>query len=270
MLTTLPAINAPTTALGVVLIADDDPLTRSSTAEILRSAGYECREAADGAAAVAALASGDCDLLVADIQMPGNSQLELVRELSGSSVHPPVILATGHPSVETAAMAVRCNVLGYLVKPLDPAELVRLVHRGVDASQTMRHLRQRRWKIEQLLGEMRRLEETGQSILRQGGQEALSTYLALSMEHILTSISDLRNLIEAIINREDTNRATERLADSRPFILLDAVREAIHVLEHTKGAFKSRELADLRRKLEVLLAADRPAPVRPPNGRSAE
>jgi DNA-binding response OmpR family regulator len=265
MPTTLTAIR-PQTALGTVLVADDDPLTRSSTAELLRAAGYECREAADAATATAALAAGECDLLVADIQMPGNSQLELVRELAQSTFLPPVILATGHPSVETAAMAVRCNVLGYLVKPLEATELLRLVRQGVDAAQTMRHLRKRRGKIEQLLGEMRRLEETGQSILRSGGQEALSTYLSLSMEHILTSITDLRNLIEAIIHREDASRASERLADSRPFILLNAVREAIHVLEHTKGAFKSRELADLRRKLEALLTADRPAPARPPNG----
>ena len=243
-------------------MADDDAWARTSTAEIIRHAGYDSREAADAFAAAEIIRTGECDLIIADIQMPGNAGLEFVRDLSENIALPPVILATGHPSIETAAMAVRFNVLGYLVKPVAPDDLLRLVRRGVDASQTLRHLRRRRIEVEQLLVEMRRLEDTSQAILRQGGQDALSTYLSLSMEHILTAIGDLRNLVEAIVARESGERASERLRDARPFILLDALREAIQVLERTKGSFKSRELAELRRRLEQLLAAKKPGGAR--------
>lgn len=247
---------------GVVLVADDDAFTRGSITEILSGSGYECRQVEDGIAAKEMILRGDCDLLIADIRMPGNSQLELVQELAEARMLPPVVLVTGFPTVETAAAAVKFNAVGYLIKPVNPEELLRLVRQGVDGAQVLRHLRTRRAQIEQLLAEVRRLEASAHSILRQQGEEALSTYLSLSMEHILTSFTDLRNLVEAIVRREDASRARERLAESRPFLLLSAVREAIHVLEQTKGAFKSRELAELRRKLEMLLASDHQLPRR--------
>jgi len=249
-------------SVGTVLVADDEPLVRGALVAILRRAGYTCHEAADAETAVDIVQQGDCDALVVDIHMPGNSGLEMVRRLAEMQPGLPLILVTGQPAVETAAQAVRFNVLGYLIKPVGADELLGLVQRGVDAARLMRHLRSRRSQLEQLAGDIRRFEEAGQRLFRQDGADALQTYLALSMEHILGSVADLRRLMEAVIQREGAERVSERLAGSRPLLLLNAVHEAVHVLEQTKGSFKSRELGELRRKLEQLLATaqSRPAP----------
>ena len=66
--------------LARILIADDEPLYLRTTAELLRKSGYDCTCAMDGGAALQALASGTFDLILSDLNMPGNLKLELLQE----------------------------------------------------------------------------------------------------------------------------------------------------------------------------------------------
>ena len=63
-----------------ILIADDEPLFLRTTAELLQRAGYDCTKAADGKAALQALESQEFDLVLSDLNMPGNLKLELLQE----------------------------------------------------------------------------------------------------------------------------------------------------------------------------------------------
>ncbi|MBD3220115.1 response regulator [bacterium] len=65
-----------------ILVADDDETPLLSTADLLRREGYDCVTADHAGAAIAALAADPCDLLLADICMPGNADLELVQHLT--------------------------------------------------------------------------------------------------------------------------------------------------------------------------------------------
>jgi len=67
--------------LARIVIADDDEAFFHSTAELLSGRGYNCCYAASVGAARDLLAEGDVSVLIADITMPGNQELELVREL---------------------------------------------------------------------------------------------------------------------------------------------------------------------------------------------
>ncbi len=88
-----------------LLIADDEPLYLETTSQLLTKAGFECVCVADAKAAVAALREQQIDLLLTDLNMPGNLKLELLR--SGRSQWPevPVIVVTGVPSLPTAIAA---------------------------------------------------------------------------------------------------------------------------------------------------------------------
>ena len=66
--------------VGAILIADDEETFRESTCRLLRREGFDCRCAKDGEEAVESLRRGRFDLLVADIRMPRNSDLRVVRE----------------------------------------------------------------------------------------------------------------------------------------------------------------------------------------------
>jgi len=65
--------------MGKILIADHEKSFRLVTSESLRREGYACDVVKDGGNAKKALREGKYDLLIADLEMPGNSDLELIR-----------------------------------------------------------------------------------------------------------------------------------------------------------------------------------------------
>jgi len=114
-----------------LLIADDEPLFLKTTAALLRKAGYRCTTAANGKAALEALAREPFDLVLSDLNMPGNLKLELLRE--GRSTWPdvPVIVVTGAPSLPTAIESVRLGIADYLLKPVKYEDLLSAVRRAL-------------------------------------------------------------------------------------------------------------------------------------------
>ena len=113
-----------------VLIADDEALFRDSLKEFLAAKGYACTCASDAPEAARLLSEQTFDLLISDIAMPGNSELQLIREVQVKTPWIPIILVTGYPSVETAVRAVRLPVYSYLLKPIEFSEILPLDRNG--------------------------------------------------------------------------------------------------------------------------------------------
>src|SRR5262249_46967405 len=82
------------TQAGRILLADDEETFAESTADLLRRAGYECDTAGEASAAASLLAAAKDDLLIADIRMPGNVELDLLRHVAETQRTLPVILVT--------------------------------------------------------------------------------------------------------------------------------------------------------------------------------
>src|SRR5262249_7926160 len=110
-----------------ILIADDDVTLVESTADLLRREGYLCTCVTSAMAAAAALATEQFDLLIADIKMPGNSELEFIRALPELDRELPVILITGYPTLRSAIDSVHLRIAAYLVKPVELDDLLRSV-----------------------------------------------------------------------------------------------------------------------------------------------
>lgn len=240
---------------SLVLVADDDASVRDCTARLLRGEGYGCYTAATADEACDLLTRYDFDLIIADIVMPGNAKLELLGDLAALESMPPLLLITGHPSIETATKAVDAHVAGYLTKPVDASTLLRIARREIDAYQSRRFIRRRREHLEGVMKDLRQLEKAVDSGHTEIPETTLNTYTALLAEHILSAISDLRAVVGVVSARQESEEARRQLARSRPFLLLEALRDTVAVLEKTKRSFKSKELADLRHKLEALLEA---------------
>ena len=126
-----------------ILLADDEDNFRESIVSLFKKAGYGCDDVADAHEALAAIKQKHYDLLVADIRMPGNPDLELVRKATEYNQTLPVIVITGHPSLDSAISSVGLPVSAYLVKPFAFEELLTetrsaiksgMVYRGVDAA----------------------------------------------------------------------------------------------------------------------------------------
>ena len=110
-------------ALGRVLVVDDEPALLRAYARWLTAAGHAVETASDGIAATVLLADKQFDVIVSDIGMRGMDGVQLLRKVRERDLDVPVILMTGAPSVATAITAVEYGALRYLVKPFDESVL---------------------------------------------------------------------------------------------------------------------------------------------------
>lgn len=112
-----------------ILIADDEPLYLRTTGQLLRKAGYECVCVHDADAALETLRNESFDLILSDLNMPGNLKLELLQQGRTQWPHIPLIVITGVPSLPTAIESVRLGIADYLLKPVKYEDLLASVSR---------------------------------------------------------------------------------------------------------------------------------------------
>ncbi len=239
------------TARGRILLADDEATFVSSTADLLRREGYECVTVPDGAQALEQAMQDNFDLLITDLEMPGNSDLALVRTIAESSGGLPVIILTGYPSVRSAIACVELPVAAYLVKPVVFPELLARVETAVQRFRSYRALE----SAERRLNDWRQ-EFENVAKLKGGGNvpaPAIDVFLSLTLRNVMGSLTDLDQLGRALSGRSVAEHPCQLMNCPRGAQLQEAVREAIEVLEQTKSAFKSKQLGELRHKLELLL-----------------
>lgn len=237
---------------GHILLVDDEETFLHSTAELLRQAGYTCDEAIDGRAAVEKLRESDYDLVIADIKMPGNADLELVQQLADQNPGLPVILVTGYPSMETAVDSVNLNVYAYLVKPIDFDELLSHVDEAVEQRQTAQHIHRIRRRARRRIREFDALRAAEEKKIPRE-ESLVEPIFNLLFQNIADAYADLRQLcVIAEIHHPEALLSVLR-NDPEKKRLTGALQHAIDVIEETKAAFKSKQLAQLRRSLESTL-----------------
>jgi DNA-binding response OmpR family regulator len=241
------------TSRGRVLVADDEPSFLKATAGLLDLHGYECVCVPDGTAAIAKLGNEQFDVLISDLDMPGNVNMELIRQIPQLAGSMPVILATGHPTIRSAVDAVNLPVLAYLIKPLDPEELVAQVRKAVDFCRASRAIHNNRQRVKTWCEELEQIELVMRSSSFSNADMPWQAFLKLTLQNIMAALMDLKMFTEAFVQQQDPEVAKQLLDSSRPLLLLDAIRETIAVLEKSRGSFKSKELGDLRKKLENLI-----------------
>src|SRR5260221_1000140 len=101
-----------------ILVVDDEAGVRSSLAGILGDEGYAVEAVESGEAALAVLESRRYDLLLLDVWMPGMDGLEVLARVRTLDPEVPVIVISGHGTIETAVKAVRMGAQDCVEKPL--------------------------------------------------------------------------------------------------------------------------------------------------------
>jgi len=118
-----------------VLVVDDEGDIRALIDEILSDEGYDVTVAADASEARAARDQEDFDLVLLDIWMPDTDGISLLREWSEpGDLDCPVVIMSGHGTVDTAVEATRLGAFDFVEKPLSLAKLLRTVERALDSS----------------------------------------------------------------------------------------------------------------------------------------
>src|SRR5258705_2154360 len=116
-----------------IVVVDDESDIRTLLKEILSEEGYEVDVAADAGQARTSRARQSPDLCLLDIWMPDTDGITLLREWSrGQGLDFPVVMMSGHGTVETAVEATRLGAFDFVEKPLSLAKLLRTVERALD------------------------------------------------------------------------------------------------------------------------------------------
>jgi DNA-binding NtrC family response regulator len=118
---------------GRIIIVDDDPVTISIFERILTREGHRVESFAEAGKAAGAVEEAPPDLVITDLKMPGESGLSLLERVRSRVPDLPVIVVTGHSSIESAVEAMKKGAYDYLQKPVDPDDLVFVVRRVLEA-----------------------------------------------------------------------------------------------------------------------------------------
>jgi DNA-binding response OmpR family regulator len=226
-----------------ILIVEDDDAARAMLAAWVHTEGGRCEVARTAAAAAELLAAHEFDLLLCDINLPDRDGPELVADIHGVNRGLPVIFLTGNPTVETAIRSVELRVAAYLVKPPDLDELRAHVRREVAAHRHRRLLSASRENLRAWDEELARLERS----VDLAGPQPLVNYLQLTLRHFAVMFAELDRSV-ATLRADESGRAALVQLD-----LVASLRRVVQVLEKSRDHFKSRELGELRKELDVLL-----------------
>jgi two-component system NtrC family response regulator len=131
-----------------VLLADDDESFRRVQEYQLEQAGFRVTSCVDGTTALDEFRQGLHDLVVTDIRMPGLDGLELLARLLAIAPETPVVVVTGHGTIETAVEAMKHGAFDFLTKPF-PGEKLRLtLERALEFARLQRENRELRRAVE--------------------------------------------------------------------------------------------------------------------------
>jgi putative two-component system response regulator len=142
-------------ALGEgILIVDDEPAIRRLLQAFLSSLKYECMIARDADEALALIVSGIRPALVlADVEMPGMSGVELLQRLKEIDPHLQVIMVSGVQSLDVVRKCLVAGAYDYIVKPFEQEELLNIVERAIERGRLIRQNEAYRHHLEQMVEE---------------------------------------------------------------------------------------------------------------------
>ncbi len=114
-----------------ILVIDDEKNIREGLGAAFEMEGYEVRLASNGQEGLDQIAKGDIDLVVTDLRMDGISGEEVLRRVTTQNPGIPVIVLTGHGSIDAAVDAMRNGAYDFLTKPLNLDQLLMIAKRAL-------------------------------------------------------------------------------------------------------------------------------------------
>jgi DNA-binding NtrC family response regulator len=131
-----------------IVVADDEKNIREGLVEALVLDGYRALGASDGEEAMRLVDSGEVDLVITDLRMPKLGGSELLKSVVGRYPGLPVIVLTGHGTIEDAVAAMRSGAFDFLTKPVNLEHLSILVKRALESREMARKNRELEAEVE--------------------------------------------------------------------------------------------------------------------------
>jgi len=243
-----------------ILIADDEDIFLDPTALFFGNNGFICDCVRTTEEAAAMLAQYPYDLLIIDINMPGNTNLEFLRDSPQFTEFLPVIVVTGNPTLNTAVESLRLAVVDYRTKPLDLPEFLQTAKAAIEKARAVQVMRNARKGFSSWLDQINQVESKFLATDKGARDKSvtsgdLSWYLGEAVQGFASLSMSLMNAIHTLNQGlpEERNDLCRLMNCSRLSAYESGIRETVEVLKKTKNSFKSKDLADLRKKLEGMI-----------------
>ena len=150
-----------------ILVVDDELSVRELLADALDAFGFPVRTAGSAAEAFGVVEEGGADLVLSDIDMPGENGIDLLRRIKGHSPDVDVIMVTGVVDVDTAVGTIRHGASDYVAKPFNIEEVRIVVERTLEKRRLIVENRAYQTRLEEMVAQRtKELEESYETTLQ--------------------------------------------------------------------------------------------------------
>lgn len=216
-----------------LLIIDDEKNIRDGLAANFELEDYNVKTAASGEEGIDLISKGDIDLVITDLRMPGISGEEVLKHVATVTPGIPVIILTGHGSIDAAVDAMRHGAYDFLTKPLNLDQLGMIVKRALE-SREMKLEHQELKKSVQTKAAFR--DMIGTSPAMQKIQETIRKAADSKASVLITGESGVGKEVVARAIHELSSRHDKNMIDVHCAALSETLLES-ELFGHEKGAF---------------------------------
>lgn len=220
-----------------ILTIDDEENIRNGLADNFELEGYDVKEASSGEEGLELIAQGGIDLVITDLRMDGISGSEVVKKVCSEHPGIPIIVLTGHGSIDDATAALKAGAFDFLTKPLDLDHLNKIVKNALQGKILAEQNRELQAK---LLKSQNGDEMIGKSDSLNRVRQMISKAAPARASVLITGESGVGKELVAHAVHEQSERAKE------PFVVVHCAALSETLIEselfgYEKGAFTGAE-----------------------------
>jgi two-component system, NtrC family, nitrogen regulation response regulator NtrX len=215
-----------------ILIIDDEKAIRKTLSEILSYEGYKMDEAGDGEEGLKKFKEKDYDVILCDIKMPKIDGIEFLEKAKEANPDIPIIMISGHGTIETAVEAVKKGAYDYISKPPDLNRLLITIRNAMDKTNLVAEakvLKRRVSKVQEMVGSSTPIQKIKETIEKVAPTEA---------RILVTGDNGVGKELVARWVHEKSNRATGALIEVNCAAIPSELIES-ELFGHEKGSFTS-------------------------------
>lgn len=215
-----------------ILVIDDERSIRNTLKDILQYEKYEVDLAEDGTRGLELLGKSEYDIVLCDIKMPGMDGIEVLEKIGAGHPDTPVVMISGHGTIDTAVESIKKGAYDYIEKPLDLNRLLITIRNAMDKSNLLTETRVLKKKVSQ------KYEIIGSSPAMTRVLEMVDRVAATEARVLITGANGTGKELLARRIHEKSHRA------SGPFVEVNCAAIPSELIEselfgHEKGAFTS-------------------------------
>lgn len=220
--------------MAKILIADDEQSIRRTLREILEFEKYKVDEAADGLECLARVKQESYDVIILDIKMPRMDGMETLEKIQLLAPDTPVVMISGHASIDTAVEAVKKGAFDFIAKPPDLNRLLITIRNAMDKSSLIVETR----ALQRKVGRIKTQEMIGHSPALQQIQETIERVAPTDARILVTGENGTgKELVARWVHAKSPRNA-------HPIVEVNCAAIPSELIEselfgHEKGAFTS-------------------------------